>query len=621
MQSNEIRQKYLKFFEKRGHTIIPSASLVPENDPSVLFNTAGMQPLVPYLLGEKHPAGTRLVDVQKCVRTGDIEEVGDNRHLTFFEMLGNWSLGDYFKKESIQWSFEFLTDKVDGLGLDINRIYVTVFEGDENAPRDNEAAEIWKKYLPEGRIYFLPAKNNWWSAGENGPCGPDTEIFYDPNEQAIGDMTHDQFVKADDEGRVVEIWNNVFMEYQKKDGKVVGKLAQHNVDTGMGLERITMVSQKVKTVFDTDLFQSVLFEIKKLAQNYNEKSARVIADHVRAATFLISDGVTPSNTDQGYILRRLLRRAVRCIDQMGLVHENNTDRSNLAYFSEIIVRQNAIAYPNLATEADKIFKEIEAEEEKFRKTLVTGLKEFEKIIIGPASGIYDAEISNEEINQQLGKQLENMPPKIPGIIAFRLFTTFGFPIELTIEIAKEKGMIVDTDGFDREFKKHQELSRAGAEQKFKGGLASTGEQEIKYHTATHLLNAALRQVLGPDVHQKGSNITAERLRFDFSYPEKLSDEQKKKVEDYVNGVIALRLPVTCKEMKVDEAKASGAEGVFTDKYDALVKVYTVGPDDDHYSKEICGGPHVANTGELGRFKIQKEEASSAGVRRIKAVLE
>jgi len=558
LTSDQIRSKFLQFFENKGHKVIPSASLVPENDPSVLFNTAGMQPLVPYLLGQKHPMGTRLADAQKCVRTGDIDEVGDNRHLTFFEMLGNWSLGDYFKPEAISWSFEFLTSKETGLGLDANRIYVTVFEGDLNAPRDNEARDVWKKYLPEGRIYFLPAKNNWWSAGENGPCGPDTEIFYDTNEIALGDMTHDEFVKADDEGRVIEIWNNVFMEYEKKDGKVVGKLAQHNVDTGMGLERITMVCQGVKTVFDTDLFN-----------NPKTREERIIADHVKASLFMISDGVTPGNTGRGYVLRRLIRRASRF--------------SKEPLFELVEKIQNI--YKGVYDLNDNgIIKE---EEEKFRLTLEKGLKEFEK-----------------------------------GEDPFILFTTYGFPIELTLELAKEKGREIDLEDFNKKLKEHQELSRTSSAGMFKGGLANHSEKTIRLHTAHHLLLAGLQEIVSKDIKQKGSNITEERLRIDFICDHKLTDEEKKKVEDWVNDKIQKGLKVIRKEMPLVEAEKIGAQMEFGAKYPEVVSIYFVEDEDGNaISKEFCGGPHAENTKELGRFKIQKEEASSAGVRRIKAVLE
>jgi alanyl-tRNA synthetase len=627
MLSNEIRQRYLKFFEKRGHTIIPSAPLVPENDPSSLFITAGMQPLVPYLLGQKHPAGVRLVDVQKCVRTGDIEDVGDNRHLTFFEMMGNWSLGDYFKKAAIAWSLEFLTSKDEGLGLDPKRLYVTVFRGEDGIPRDEESIAVWKgnfskfginadvaeadeKIKDDVRIIPLGKADNFWIAGQTGPCGGDTEMFYDVVGKGKVEGNFQELVKS---GRIIEIWNNVFMEFNKTaDGKYE-KLSKPNVDTGMGLERTSVVMQGKDNVFETDIFAPVISEIKKLAKNYNEKSARIIADHVRAATFIISDGVTPSNTEQGYVLRRLLRRAVRCVDQIGLVQENKTDQSDLVYISQMFVEQNMSAYPNLAAQSENIFKEIEMEEEKFRKTLVNGLKEFEKI---QWMGVPDEKLPNDNnetvaIGGHAGKVL-------PGKVVFDLFQTYGFPIELTKELAKEKGAIISMDDFNRRMKEHQEISKAGSEQKFKGGLASTGEQETKYHTATHLLLGALRKVLNAEIVQKGSNITAERMRFDFNWPEKLTPEQLKQVEDLVNEKIAEKIPVEMFELPKEEAKKICTVLSFDlSKYGDIVKVYKVG----NFDVEFCGGPHVKNTSELGHFKIVKEEASSAGVRRIKAILE
>jgi alanyl-tRNA synthetase len=601
MNSKEIRERYLKFFEKRGHKIIPSASLVPADyiipDKGSLFTTAGMQPLIPYLLGTNHPAGTKIVDVQKCVRTGDIDDVGDNRHLTFFEMMGNWSLGDYFKKEAIEWSLDFLTNKEEGLGLDPRRFYMTVFKGEDGIPRDEESVTIWKENFAKygitaevsgddeyitGEIRILPLgkDDNFWIAGTTGPCGGDTEMFYDVIGEEKGGKLEGKFADLVKSGRIIEVWNNVFMEFNKTvDGKYE-KLAKPNVDTGMGLERTTVVMQGKNNVFETDIFEPILSYIKLNSQRFDEKASRIVADHIRSAVMIISDGVTPSNTEGGYVLRRIIRRAVRFIDQLGM------KESEILSIAKISINNLSYAYPTLSQKENEILEIIKLEDEKFRLTLIKGLKEFEK-----------------------------------GIDAFDLFQTYGFPIEMTQELALEEGRKIDIDDFNEKMKKHQELSRAGSEQKFKGGLAGTGEIETKYHTATHILNSALRAVLGNHVSQKGSNITAERLRFDFVHPEKMTDEQKKKVEDYVNGVIALRLPVTCKEMSVDEAKESGAQGVFTDKYDALVKVYTVGAEDDHYSKEICGGPHVSNTSELGRFKITKEEAVSAGVRRIKATLE
>lgn len=590
LDSREIRGRFLEFFEKRGHAIIPSAPLVPEHDPSVLFNTAGMQPLAPYLMGMPHPQGARLANSQKCVRTQDIEEVGDKTHDTFFEMLGNWSLGDYFKEDAIKWSYEFLTSKEEGIGLDPARLYITVFEGDENAPRDTEAFEIWKKYVPEHRIYFMPAKSNWWSPGDNGPCGPDTEMFYDVTLRGLGDMTKEEYLAADDRQDVVEIWNDVFMEYEKKDGKVIGKLAKKNVDTGSGLERVVMAVQNKDNIFDTDLFAPLMEKIKELAggEIRDVRAARIVADHIRTSIFMIADGVRSSNTEQGYILRRLLRRAVRYADVLNVEHRM------LSELVPVVAEIYRGVYGNITDQENLIVKEIWEEEDRFRKTIEKGLKEIKRLL--------DAgHISTHE--------------------AFHLFSTHGFPIELTEEIAKENGITIDKQGFFEEMKKHQELSRLGAEQKFKGGLADTSEMSVKYHTATHLLHEALRRVLGDHVEQKGSNITAERLRFDFTYPEKMTDTQKKEVEDLVNQKITGALPVTYEDISIDEARARGAIGLFGEKYGDAVRVYQVGEGDRKFSLEMCGGPHLENTGTLGHFKILKEEASSAGVRRIKAVLE
>ncbi len=577
MRTNEIREKFLKFFENRGHAILPSASLVPKNDPSVLFNTAGMQPLVPYLLGETHPKGKRLASAQKCVRTGDIEDIGDARHLTFFEMLGNWSLGDYFKEESIKWSYELLTDKIEGFGLDPNRIYVTVFEGDENAPRDMEAFEIWKKYIPENRIYFLPAENNWWSPGENGPCGPDTEIFYDVTDSGLGDMTHDEYLRADDKGEVVEIWNNVFMEYEKKAGQVIGKLVQKNVDTGSGLERMAMLMQGKNNVYDIDVFTPVISMIKQdLSESYDLVSARIIADHIRSAVFMIADGVFPSNKDQGYILRRLIRRAiVKSQSKVGLI---KIAQYYGEYYKDIYPETFSISKNGCPILSDEI--------KKFNKTLTSGIKEFEK-----------------------------------GIDAFTLATTYGFPLELTLEIAKEKGIKIDEEDFHQKMKAHQEASRVGAEQKFKGGLANNSEKTTKLHTAHHLLLAALQNILSKDIHQRGSNITEERLRIDFNFDRKLTDQEKKSIEDWVNKYIKDNYKVVRREMSKSEAEKMGAEMEFGTTYPDIVTVYSIEDENGNsISKEFCGGPHVENTNILGEFKIQKEEASSAGVRRIKAIL-
>ncbi len=614
MQSEEIRSKFLKFFKERGHVVIPSASLVPENDPSVLFNTAGMQPLVPYLLGEKHPAGTKLVDVQKCVRTTDIEEVGDNTHLTFFEMLGNWSLGNYFKKDAINWSYKFLTDKEEGLGLDSARLYVTIFEGNEDAPKDEESFEIWKGIFekaglePEKRIFSMSAESNWWSPGDNGPCGTDSEMFYDVTGELTKGMTKAEFVKADGEQKIIEVWNDVFMEYEKKDGKIIGKLAQKNVDTGAGLERLTVMMQEKDNVYETDLFTPLMDKIKELTPDYELvnpevkarskedilKSTRIIADHVRTAVFMISDGMIPSNTDRGYVLRRMIRRAVRHMDLLGI------EKGNLVDLVNIVIEQYGEFYENVKNNAEQIKSENQKEEEKFRKTLRDGLKQFEKLF-----SRYDT-----------GGIVE-----IGGKDFFNLFQTYGFPFEMTIEEMENRDILVDEGGmrvdFNKEMKKHQELSRTASVGKFKGGLGGHDENSTRLHTATHLLNQALREVLGNHVEQKGSNINSERLRFDFSHPEKMTDEEKQKVEDLVNEKIKEGLFVKMEEMTVEKAKESGAIGVFGNKYGEKVKVYSIGG----FSKEICGGPHVENTSELGHFRIKKESASSAGVRRIKALLE
>lgn len=583
MDSNEIRSRFLKFFEKRGHKIIPSASLVPENDPSVLFNTAGMQPLVPYLLGQEHPMGRRLVNVQKCVRTQDIDEVGDNTHDTFFEMMGNWSLGDYFKEDTIKWSFEFLTGKEEGLGLDVSRLYVTVFEGDENAPKDTEAFEIWKKYIPENRIYFMSAKSNWWSAGDNGPCGPDTEMFYDVTKEGLGDLTKEEYMQADNEQKVVEIWNDVFMEYEKKDGKVIGKLKQKNVDTGAGLERVAMVMQNTNNIFDTDLFQPLMNKIAEFTNSENDKAKRIVADHIRTSVFMIADGVLPSNTSRGYILRRLIRRAVRYADVLNFKH------GSLFWLAGTVVEKYKNTYPELQSNLETIKKEIDKEEQKFRKTLQQGIKEFEK-----------------------------------GTDAFTLFTTYGFPIELTEELAKEKGQSIDRADFDKKLKEHQEKSRTSSAGMFKGGLANHNEKTIKLHTAHHLLLAGLQQVVDKNIKQRGSNITEERLRIDFLCDHKLTDEEKKRVEDLVNEKIQDGLIVTRHEMPKEEAEKLGAQMEFGVKYADRVSVYSIGKtpeiNDQTFSLEFCGGPHVNNTSELGKFKIQKEEAVAQGIRRIKGIL-
>ena len=584
MKAIEIRNKYLNFFKKHGHHVIPSAPLIPENDPSVLFTTAGMQPLVPYLLGEKHPEGTRLTDYQKCLRTNDIDEVGDNRHLTYFEMLGNWSLGDYFKEESVAMSFEFLTKE---LGIPVEKLSVTCFAGDEDAPRDEVTAECWKKAgIPEERIYFYGKDDNWWIAGEEGPCGPDTEMFYDTGKPACGPDCQ----PSCDCGKYVEIWNNVFMEYYKhKDGKYE-KLKQHNVDTGLGLERMTMLLQGKQTPFDTELFAPVMEKLQELAKVDNIESRRIVAEHLRASMMVIADGGRPSNIDRGYVLRKLIRRMARHLNKMQI------DLNELGNLIELDVSILKEMYPELEANKEAIKQVIIEEKDKFMKTLVHGEKEFEK-------AIQKAKAENKN--------------KIDGQTIFKLYETYGFPPEITADLAREQGFEIDNSEFDKLFKEHQEKSRMGSEQKFKGGLAEQNEKTIAYHTATHLLHKALQIVLGEHATQKGSNITTERLRFDFSHPEKMTKEQLQQVEDIVNEQIKRDLPVTCEEMTLEEAKKAGAMGLFENKYGEKVKVYTIGD----FSKEICGGPHVTHTGELGHFKIKKEESSSAGVRRIKAVLE
>lgn len=581
MQSDEIRNRFLAFFAARGHAIMPSASLVPENDPSVLFNTAGMQPLVPYLLGQKHPLGTRIADVQKCVRTGDLDDIGDNRHFSFFEMLGNWSLGDYFKKEAITWSHEFLVSKEEGLGRDMSRLYITIFEGDENAPYDQESKDIWMSLgIPEHRIYALPADDNWWSPGDNGPCGPCSEMFYDMTTEGIGDLDKAGFIDATKKETIIEIWNDVFMEYEKKDGKVIGKLSQKNVDTGAGLERITAVMQGKKTAYETDLLISIMDAIKNASgDSYNETSARIVTDHIRTSVFMICDGVLPSNTDRGYVLRRLIRRAVRHSDNLNLGVGAPT------FLAHHVVEKYTKQYPNL--DLAKAENEISAEVNKFRETLDKGMKEFEK-----------------------------------GTDAFTLFTTYGFPVELTEELAKEKGQTIDKADFEAKMKEHQDKSRTASAGMFKGGLANHNEQTVRLHTAHHLLLAALQTVLGKSVHQKGSNITEERLRIDFAFDRKMTDEEKKQVEDLVNEKITAGLNVIRREMPKKEAEKMGAEMEFGAKYADIVSVYFIeDKEGSAFSKEFCGGPHVSNTSELGHFKLLKEEAVSAGVRRIKAILE
>lgn len=589
MKAIEIRNKYLEFFKRHGHAVIPSAPLIPENDPSVLFTTAGMQPLVPYLLGEKHPEGTRLTDFQKCLRTNDIDEVGDNRHLTYFEMLGNWSLGDYFKEESIAMSFEFLTKE---LGIPVEKLSVTCFAGDEDCQRDEVTASCWKKAgIPEDRIYYFGKDDNWWIAGEEGPCGPDTEMFYDTGKPKCSENCNPSCGC----GKYVEIWNNVFMEFFKtKDGKYT-KLKQHNVDTGLGLERMAMLLQGKETPFDTELFKPVMDKLQELAgKNDSIESRRIVAEHLRASMMIIQDGGLPSNVDRGYILRRLIRRMVRHLRKLQI------NLNELGELIDLNIDTLKEMYPELHQNSNKIKSVIIEEKDKFEKTLERGEREFNKIV---------NRMKNEGQDTISGQDL------------FTLYETYGFPPEVTQDLAREAGLKVDTTEFDKLFKEHQEKSRMGSEQKFKGGLAGTGEQEVRYHTATHLLNAALKVILGKDVHQKGSNITPERMRFDFSCDHKLTDDEKKKVEDLVNEWIAQGLDVKCEEMKKDDAIKSGAECMFIEKYPDIVTVYSIGNDKETVSKELCGGPHVKNTSELGHFKIKKEEASSAGVRRIKAILE
>lgn len=589
LTSSELRKIYLDYYKSKGHAVISSASLIPENDPTVLFTTAGMHPLVPYLLGEKHPAGNRLTDVQICVRTGDIEEVGDPTHCTFFEMLGRWSLGDYFKEYAISCSYDFLLNHLE---FDKSKFAVTVFKGDEDCPRDDESAEYWKKMgVPEDRIFFLPKENNWWGpAGVTGPCGPDTEMFIDTGKPKCSDGCS----PACDCGKYVEIGNDVFMQYFKNADGTFSPLKQKNVDEGMGLERMLCILNGYKSVYETDLFKPAIALIENLSgHKYDEsetvtKAMRIIADHIRTSTFLIGDvkGIVPSNVDQGYILRRLIRRAVR----FGRIID--LPERSLSKIAEQYISQYQDVYQYLLTNKDRIVSELDKEEIRFSNTLQQGLKEFEKVIT-------------------------HIPTKtISGKTAFRLYDTFGFPIEMTEELAHENGFEVDVQGYEDAFKEHQKKSQAGAEQKFHGGLADNSEETAKLHTATHLLHSALMKVLGGEARQRGSNITAERLRFDFGFDRAMTADEIKAVEDLVNEQIKKNIPVVCEEMTVDEAKAQGAIGIFDNKYGEKVKVYTIGD----FSKEICGGPHANNTGDLKSFKITKEQSSSAGVRRIKAVI-
>ena len=589
--SSELRSMFLKFFKDHGHAVISSASVIPENDPTVLFTTAGMHPLVPYLMGAKHPAGKRLTDVQKCVRTGDIDDVGDFSHLTFFEMLGNWSLGDYFKEQMIPWSWEFLTSP-EYLGLPKDRLAFSVFAGDADCPRDEESAQLWRNCgVADDHIFFLPKENNWWGpAGITGPCGPDTEMFIITDKEPCGPDCS----PACSCGRYLEIWNDVFMQYNKKADGTFEPLEQKNVDTGMGLERTICVLNGKKSVYETDLFADILKKISELSgkeygsDEMTTRAFRIIADHMRTATFIMGDdrGVSPSNVDQGYVLRRLIRRAVRYGMGIGMP-EGFTGE-----VAKVIIEQYKDVYPELKRNEAFVLEQLSLEESRFARTLKQGNREFEKLVEKVQDG------------------------QIDGVSAFHLYDTYGFPVEMTEELARERGLTVDMDGFHDCFRRHQATSQAGAEQRFKGGLADNSEQSARLHTATHLLHAALRKVLGPEVAQKGSNITAERLRFDFSFGRKMTKEELAEVERLVNEAIQSHTPVTCEEMTVAQAKEQGAIGLFESKYGEKVKVYTMGP----YSKEICGGPHAQNTGDLVSFKIKKEESSSAGVRRIKAVI-
>ena len=592
MTSGELRSMWLNFFKSKGHAVIPSASVIPENDPTVLFTTAGMHPLVPYLLGSKHPAGTRLTDVQKCIRTGDIDEVGDASHLTFFEMLGNWSLGDYFKKEMIAWSWEFLTSP-EYLGLDKDKLAFTVFEGEGDIPRDDEAANYWMENgVKKENIYFLPREHNWWGpAGQTGPCGPDTEMFIIKDQPPCGPNCS----PACSCGRFLEIWNDVFMQYNKTaDGQYV-PMAKKNVDTGMGLERTVCTLNGCKTVYETDAFTNIIAKISELSgKHYDDdeattKAFRIVADHLRTSTFIMGDprGVSPSNVDQGYVLRRLIRRAVRFGMGLGM------PEGFTAEIGKVVINQYAEVYPELKQNENFVLEQFKLEETRFARTLRQGEREFEKAV------------------SRMGEN-----KVIDGVVAFNLYATYGFPIEMTRELAKEHGLTVDEAGFEKHFAEHQKSSHAGAEQRFKGGLADSSAQSARLHTATHLLHAALRRVLGDEVAQKGSNITPERLRFDFSFGRKVTKDELAQVEALVNEWIKADVPVVMTETTVEEAKKEGAIGLFESKYGERVRMYTMG----EYSKEICGGPHASHTGELVSFKILKEESSSAGVRRIKAVI-
>ena len=591
LTAKELREMWINFYKEKGHAYIPSASLVPENDPSVLFTTAGMHPLVPYLLGEKHPCGKRLVDIQKCVRTGDIDEVGDNYHCTFFEMLGNWSLGDYFKKEKIAWSFEFLTSPK-YLNIPKEDLAVTVFAGDETAPRDMESYENWKKCgLKDSQIFFLPKEHNWWILASGvGPCGPDSEMFIDTGKPKC----YKDCNPSCNCGKYVEVGNDVYMEFLKetKEGPIKQN-SQRNVDTGFGLDRLLYISNELESVYDTELFTPIIKKIEELSgvayksDDKAKRNMRVIADHMRASVFIICDGVTPLNVGQGYVLRRLLRRAINCASRL------NFEGDKLTEIVPVIVKTYEEFYPELKEKEAFIKETILQESEKFSKTLAQGIKEFEKVASFCREG------------------------KLSGKTAFRLYDTFGFPFELTKELAAEKGLTINEQEYEEAFKIHQEKSKANNDKVFKGGLADTGVQTTRLHTAVHILQAGLRKLISPDIYQKGSNITSERLRFDFNCDHKLTDEEKQQLEDFVNDVIKRDIKVTCEELSLEEAKKQGALGVFEHKYGDKVKVYTIGD----VSKEICGGPHAKTTGELKKFKIVKEESSGAGIRRIKAIIE
>ncbi len=595
MTGNELRTKYLEFFKSKNHKEISGKSLIPENDPTVLFTTAGMHPLVPYILGETHPAGTRLVNFQKCIRTGDIDAVGDPHHLTFFEMLGNWSLGDYFKEEAIRMSYEFLTSS-DWLGIDVDKLSVTVFAGDETVERDDTSANVWRELgIPEDRIYFLPREDNWWGpAGQTGPCGPDSEMFIDTGRDSCGDDCR----PGCSCGKYFEIWNDVFMQYNKQEDGSYVQMSRQCVDTGMGIERTSAILQGKKSVYETETFTPLIAAVENVSgKKYGKDedtdvSIRIITDHVKTSTMILGDdrGIAPSNVGQGYILRRLIRRAMRHGRKLGI------DGTFLTAIAAMVIDTYKGIYPELERNNDFILREMKDEEEKFLKTLQKGEQEFEKL---------------------LPNLMKSSKRIIPGRLAFKLYDTYGFPVEITEELAAEHEFTVDREGFDAAFKKHQELSKQGAEKSFKGGLSDHSELTTALHTATHLLHKALRTVLGEHVQQKGSNITSERLRFDFSHPEKMSPEEIQKVEDMVNEQIKRDLPVSMEIMDLEKAKNEGAIAFFGDKYEEKVKVYTIGD----YSKEVCGGPHVEHTGSMGHFKIQKEQSSSSGVRRIRAVLE